>query len=1145
MAEKMDPEDVTTVMNSCFRMVEGIVTGQGGTIDKYIGDCVMAVFGAPYAVENSARRAVLAALEIRARLQQFNREQRLQVPLDVHIGINSGLVIAGDVGGDVKRDFTVMGDTVNLAARLEDASERGQIFVGESTYSYTREHFEFRKLQPLTLKGKSEAVTSFEVLASKERTGGPRLGSATRQIGSDLVGREKEIGLLREGVVRLLGGEGGVMSIIAEAGLGKSRLVMELAGMQELERATLLEGRSESLQSGKGYQPFIDLFRHWAAIKDEDPEAQAFAKLEERVTALAGEDADEILPFVATLMGLRLTGAHAERVQGIEGEAMERLVLKATSDLLVGLAAERPLVLFFEDLHWADLSSIKLLELLLRLALEHRILFIHASRPGFDDTSDRIVSQARSRLGARAVEVRLEPLNAKQSAVLIQNLLHIDNLPHTTRAHIVEAAEGNPFFIEEVIRALIDQHAIEVRDGSLTVTEKIASVAIPGSIQEVIMVRVDQLDARTRQVLQIASVIGRSFHHRVLESLVEPAADLESVLTTLKERQLVIERPSRQTASVRRASFVAEREYLFKHVLIQETICNSLLNKTRKELHLRVARCIEQVFADRLIDFHAMLAFHYGRAESFEKAEEYLFKAGEEAVRAAASSEALKYFREASRVYLLLHGDAGDPKKKAALEKNIALALLNTGNLIDSIPHFDHALQHLGEPIREKKSQLYRQLAFDLAAIAWRLYVLRGKTAKRPATESEREILEMLYNRARAQSTTDPQRFFFDSMRSVARLNGVAPGTVEDAFAMYAGAAILFSFSGASFAIARRFLEVARSVIREDRITDLFTYRLMRFMCDYFEGRWDQPSEISDELVEQVIRTGQVWDADTFLGMDAGKSIDGGRFAEAERRVQQIRGLITDYGYNFAETNQLAMTAFIALEQRRLDDALRAIDEYLERPEELMNLLGLGTKAKIQVLGGSMEDARQTLDRAGELVERIGIAPPFHVGAYRLSSLLYDVVELERAVAAGDGARAKGLRKRARADAGPAIKVAASMARHRTEANRLMGSYQWIIGARGRAAKWWERSLREGERLGAWPEVGRTHLEVARRLASADGKLETIAGGNAASHLEHASEIFLRLGLASDLDAARDLGLADAPPLAEQRAAAGQRGSGT
>ena len=1117
MSEKLDPEDVTDVMNGCFALVERIVLDHGGTIDKFIGDAVMALFGAAGALEFAPRRAVQASLEIRAAIDRFTIERRLPVPLRVHIGINSGLVIAGDVGGVKRRDFTVMGDTVNLAARLEDASEKGQIFVGPETWAQTREDFEFRKLKPLALKGKAEPVQAYEVLHVKQRADVPPLAASARQLSSQIVGREQELEQLRARIRHLVQGHGGVVSIVGAAGIGKSRLLAEVAGMPELDAATVLVGRCDSVEVGRSYHPFVELLRSWSGVQASDRDEDAFEKLATAIASLLPEDAGEVVPFVATVMGLEPQGAARERVLDLEADALEKLIIKALNDLLVALASARPLLLLFEDLHWADLSSVKLLESLLRLSLEHPILFLFAYRPQFNETSNRIAVLARERHAERNLELLLQPLTVRESDALIRNLLRVDDLPAGIRSVIAQRTEGNPFFIGEVLRALLDQGAITVRGGRMQATDRISSITIPGTVQEVILSRVEQLDARARQILQLGAVIGRSFFHRlVLALLDEPAEQLEPVIGLLKERQLVLERTVHRTASPRRFILKGERELVFEHALIQETIYESLLTRVRKDLHRRVAEAIAQLYADRLDDFHGMLALHYGRCGDIEKAEHHLVRAGEVAMASAASSEALAYFREAHRLYVGMHGEGGDPQRRFLLEKALATALLLTGNLTESRPHFDRALEHLGERVARTRRSAYVQLAKDAVRILSRVYLRRGRMSRRPATPELREALTLLYNRARVESVADPEWFLFDSMYMTGRLTTVDPGTVEQAFAQWAGVALMFSYSGISFAVSRRVAEVARSILRDDRPVDLFTYHLMNFMRDYFEGNWDAPCDVDDAFIERTIRAGAFWDVDTFLGMDATKQIDLGNLDRARSRLEKIAELVDEYGYDFAETNRISITTFIAIAERRLEDASEAVDQYLERPEELLNLIGLGNKAKIELLSGNVAAAGETLDTADRLVARLANASPFHSGWYRTSRLLHDVRALDAARADGDRVRIAALRGRVGADVKYALRTAAALAMIRTEAYRHVGSIHWLLGSPRRAVQWWERSVAEGTRLGARPELARTHLEIARRLAGVPAT--TVGGGDAAAHRATAERLLRDLGLEHELD---------------------------
>jgi hypothetical protein len=794
------------------------------------------------------------------------------------------------------------------------------------------------------------------------------------------------------------------------------------------------------------------------------------------------------------------------------------MTLKSLRELFLRLAAATPLVLVFEDLHWADLSSIRFLEPLFRLVEHSRVLFVNAFRPDREETSDRILALTEGQLRDRTIGIRLDRLTDKECDALIFNLLKRTSIPYETRTLIREKAEGNPFFIEEVIRSLIDDGIIEYGTGGFRVTDRIASVVIPGTIQDVIMSRVDRLDASTREALQVASVIGRSFYHRIIADLLADHRDLDRELAALKDKQLIFERRTRRTATVRRRMLTDEVEYVFKHALAQETVYGSILQKTRRELHLKVAESIERNFAERLADFYGMLAYHFSRAESLERAEVYLFKAGDEAARAAASSEALTYFREASRLYLMIHADGGDPARRALLEKNIGLALLNKGDLIECIPHFDRALEHLGVARPAGRLGAGLEVTKDLVAVLYRLYVPARKRPRSESLERDQEVLRIQANRARAQATSDTQRFFVDTIASVRRLNGTNAAALDEAWWMYAGAAALFAFSGVSFRASERFLDVAERLVPAGKPRDLFVYRSMRYVHHYLRGDWGEEHAIAEELVEQGLRYGQLWDVCTYLGFRCDVKAHQGAFADVERLIDKLEEIGDVFAYDFARSFEHAYTAILHLERRRLDAALAAAEiYYTSRHEDVMNILALGLKAKIHVLQGNLEAAERTLGTTEALIRRAGQVSPWHLSEYALSRLHCDLARLEHALAAGERTAARVLGQRARASGKHAIRIAKKVAKARTEGFRLAGRLCWLLGRRAKALDWWSRSLAEGERLGARPELARTYLEIADCLGTPLGRQYRVNGMDAQACLERARRSFTDMDLHWDL----------------------------
>jgi class 3 adenylate cyclase/tetratricopeptide (TPR) repeat protein len=1100
------PDELTALMNRCFVLADTAVHAYGGVVDKYIGGCVMALFGVPNAIEHAPRQAINAAIEMRRLLDRL----RAELPtLSVRIGINTGLVIAGEIGGRQRRDFTVMGDTVNLASRLKDAAGEWAILVGPETERATGTEFEYASPLPLKLKGKERPVAVHELNSARERV--HRARAAPVGVHSTLVGRERELAELEGVVARLRAGHGGIVSVIGEAGLGKSRLVAELGALEAKHDVTVLEGRCVSVGQGLSFHPFVDLLRHWARIDDEAEDAVAAEKLEAAVQRLLPEEVDDVFPFLATLMGIRPGGHHASRIDGLEGEAMEEMIFRSVRRLLERLAAERPLLVLFEDLHWADLSSVKLLESLLRLVPDHSLLFTCVGRPDFPDTLGRITTAARDEYRDRYLELVLARLTEPQCAAIVENLLGMDDLPQSTRALIIRKADGNPFYLEEVIRSLVEQGALAFRDGRYHRTEKIDSVVIPETIQEVILSRVDRLDEPTRHVLQLASVIGRSFQHRILIAILGGEEDVDARLAELTERRLLSVMESRRTASLRRVRLHPEREYVFTHALLQETIYGAILQRTRRQLHAQVARATEEEFADRLVDFYGMLAFHYSRAEHIEKAEEYLFKAGEEAARAAASTESLNFFREASRLYFTMHGEGGDPKKKALLEKSIGLALLNHGDLTESIEHFDQALSHLGERVPRGRATAAAYFARDLIGLLGQLYVRTPRQREVADWDLEREVFQILFNRGRAEITSDPTRLFFDMVGGFRRINRIDARQIDQASAMVASAATVFCYSGLSFAVSARALDIARRLIRPGNVRDTFTVASMDFIHHYLLGDWNDAHVIDGELVEEAIRHGQLWDVNTYLGLHCDRLLRQGDFPRARALLDRLHELDSAFGYTFAGANRDGMTALVLTEERRLDEALAAIDVYTEgRHEDALRVLGLGTRAKIQILSGDSRGAATSLAAAEKITTRSREVPPWHLSAYAAARLRCDLAALDEA------RHFMPLRQQARRSMRYALRIAASVAVQRTEIEQLAGRVLWSLGRRRSAFKQWQRAIATGERLGARPELARTWAAIARALDAGTGL--TFDGVDAAQCLERARELFAGAGLAWDLE---------------------------
>ncbi|MDH4205100.1 MAG: AAA family ATPase [Desulfobacteraceae bacterium] len=819
-SEKLDPEQVHRIMDGAFRIMMNEIHEYEGNINQFTGDGVMALFGAPVAHEDHAQRACHAALTIQKAMVEYSKEVKkdLGVNFKMRAGLNTGPVVVGSIGDDLRMDYTAVGDTVNLASRMESTARPGTVLVSNNTYNRAKQHFKFTSLGKVKVKGKETPLNVYELVDKIER---PKSG-LDRQILSEMVGREKELNKLETQVLKAVNGEGSVVNIIGEAGIGKSRLVAELKNREIMKQVTLLEGRAISMGRNLSFHPVIDLLKEWARIIEDDSEAAALSKLETAIRQVYPEEMQEVLPFVATLMGMKLSGRYEERVKGIEGEALEKLILKSVRELLIKATELRPLVIVIEDLHWADMSSIELMESLLRPAEKQRIIFVNVFRPGHKETSARIVETIKEKLPNYYVEIVLQPLDERMSEALINNMLNIRGLQLFVIDQIVERAGGNPFFIEEVVRSFIDEGAVVVRDGAFEVTEKINSMVIPHTINDVLMARIDRLEEKTRILVKVASVIGRSFFYRILQKVAKTVEDIDNRLSYLKEIQLILDRRRME-----------EIEYLFKHALAQEAPYESILVQKRKELHLNVADSIEKVFQEKLHEFYGMLAYHYSQGEDLDKAEEYMIKAGEEALRSSASREALNYYQEALSLYLNKHGETADPEKLKMLEKNIALAFFNKGEYESALTYFDRVLKRWGVKPSQNKIFVLIKLVFDLLKVIPNLYFPSKKSKKIPDNR-DNEIFNLSYKKLQTLTFVNAMRKLTEGVGTVKKSLGFDLRKIENGYNWPLTGSAQFSYTGFSFSLSNRFLEYAESVVDKKNIKELLAFNFYKLIQTVF-----------------------------------------------------------------------------------------------------------------------------------------------------------------------------------------------------------------------------------------------------------------------------------------------------------------------
>ncbi|HEX2500367.1 MAG TPA: adenylate/guanylate cyclase domain-containing protein [Methylomirabilota bacterium] len=622
LSERLDPEDVHRLMTRTFELMLAEVHRYEGTVNQFLGDGIMALFGAPIAHEDHAQRAVHAALGIRQALDAYQEalQREHAATFQVRQGLNTGLVVVGSIGSDLRMDYTAVGDTTNVAARLQQLADRGRIVVSESTNRLVEGYFHTRFLGPQALKGKTEPVGVWEVLSAREaRT---RLEVTAERGLTPYVGRERELRTLTDLFDKARAGSGQAVFLVGEAGIGKSRLLHELRQRLGGE-ANWLEGHCVSFGRSIAFHPVIDLLKRTFRIEEGDGEQTIARKVELGVVSL-GEDLRPLAPYLRYLLAID-PGDPA--VVALDPRRRRAEIFDAFRRLLVRASEIRPLVVVYEDAHWIDQASEGSLLITADSVPRHRILLILTYRPGYQHP-----------FGDRTYHTRvaLTALPAESSVEMAKGVLAAARLPEGLPSLVVGKAEGNPFFVEEVIKSLQEVGTLRRVGDDWALTRPLDEVVIPDTIQDVIMARIDRLEEAPKKTLQLASVIGREFTRRLLDRIAEIRERTEDFLQELKAIELIHEK-----------ALFPELAYMFNHALTHEVAYNSLLMQRRRELHRLIGHAIEELYADRLSEHYEVLAHHFSRAEEWSRALDYLVKAAEKASRGFAVREAVSLYGQA------------------------------------------------------------------------------------------------------------------------------------------------------------------------------------------------------------------------------------------------------------------------------------------------------------------------------------------------------------------------------------------------------------------------------------------------------------------------------------------------------------------
>ena len=915
-AEKVDPEIWTEIMNGVFEHMIRPIYKYEGLVPRLMGDAILAFFGAPITHEDDPQRAVLAALEIQEGIKAYADEIRLRHGLEfgMRVGINTGLVVVGEIGSDLRMEYTAIGDAINLAARMEQTAAVGTIQISEDTYKLVAPFFDVEPLGKVEVKGKSLPIKTYRVMGVKSRPGHLR---GLEGLSSPLVGREAQITLLKDRLKDLEQGTGSVVAVTGEAGLGKSTLIAELKKSSAGQPHSWLQGDSLSYTRSISYQPWRQIIRQAIDAHAEDSSADIRHKL--RVVCDGGRLPAGDIPFLEAILAVESEESR-KVVMGFQGEALTPKMIAATRGFLCGLTGGRPLVIVFEDLHWADEASLNLLLDVIDLSATQPILFLCMSRPDPASAAWDSIQKMSEHVGEHFTFIQLAPLEVAQTETLLNYLLGENDLPKTIRELIVNKAEGNPFFVEELIRSLIETRQIVRENSHWRAISDSAEIRLPNTLRGVLSARIDRLPERSRHVLQNAAVVGRTFDPRVLKRLSDLNGEFDVQIQYLTDVNLIE---------------AWQNEYAFRHVLIQEAAYESILLRTRAALHRQIAEILEELHRDRLEEFAPLLAHHFHAAQD-GRSLKYDILAGEKAARLYANAEAATHFRRALEIARRKDGDLGQ----------IKYLFSELGRVLELAGRYDQALENYNAWLELGREHGDRSMEMHALMAKAPLYSIF--TPLHDSALSERLLLEALEISREIGDNAAQARLSWNLM-----LNYLFSKHPDEAL---------------------EHGKVALRLARESDDREQLAY-VLNDLCRLYtcRGEFDQAYTVIEEA-RALWRSlnNEVMLADSF-GSQAEAYLNAGEFDRSLIHSQQALQITEKIENLWGQSYDQMLMAFVHLERGELGQGIRLAEKSVELADRagiIASAIGLRSElAWIYAYCGILEKGLEIVDQAFQVAE--------------------------------------------------------------------------------------------------------------------------------------------------------------------------------
>jgi len=701
LMESLDPEEARTIVDPALRIMVEAVRRYEGYVVQSTGDGIFALFGAPAAYEDHPQRGLYAALQMQQQMREYARLLVTQgrPELAVRFGINTGEVVVRTIETGGKVEYTPIGHTANLASRLQTVAPSGSIVVSEATRKLVEGYFELRALGPMQVRGVADPIEIYEIVGPGPLRTHFEL-SARRGL-TKFVGRERELQHMHHALELAMSGHGQLVAVVAEAGTGKSRLFHEFKATLP-SGCKVLEAYSASHGKSSAWLPVLELLRGYFGIQDVDDTAARREKVRARITA-PDPAFNEVLPYLWGLLGIQ---EEPDPLALMDAPIRRQRTLDAIKRIIVRVSLNQPTVVIFEDLHWIDTETQALLDLLADSVAGARILLLVNYR-----------TEYRHEWSGRAhyLQLRLDPLGGENAAAMLEALLGNSADLDSLKRQITDRTGGNPFFIEEMVRALFEQ-SILAQNGAIKLVRPLAQAHLPATVQGVLAARIDRLRSADRDLLHTLAVLGREFPRRLVQRIATaPADELERGLSRLQASEFIHEQLT-----------VNDVGYVFKHALTQEVAYNSVLIERRKVLHERAAQVFEELFVDSIDDHLVDLSFHYSRSGNDPRAIDYLIRAAEQAEQRSAYSQAAAYFQQALTRLNEKPPDPNRDRKELAIHRGLGdTAAVMRGY---AAPEYEHHLtrrhelaQRLGDT-----TQIFYSLVWKSVLAAFRLELNRA-----------------------------------------------------------------------------------------------------------------------------------------------------------------------------------------------------------------------------------------------------------------------------------------------------------------------------------------------------------------------------------------------------------------------------------